>query len=160
MRSCIHPVAVLLSTLQLSKCHRKQVLPVSLSPFRDRYRTPETDSLLIEEHLALGSSFLRRNLLGGLLTRSCLPVVFGDIGIMPQYLCPVKSFWQDFYKFIKLGNFNFSNSPDTTSALASNHPCRTDNNTLTAELTAISYYCCLKRSSIFSMASCCIEGST
>ena len=56
---------------------------------------------------------------------------------MPQYLCPVKSFWQDIYKFIKLGNFNFSNSPDTTSALASNHPCRTDYNTLTAELTAL-----------------------
>ncbi len=54
-----------------------------LLPFRDRYRTPGTTFLRIEDYTVLGSLFLRRNLLGGLLTRSCLPVVIGNIGIMP-----------------------------------------------------------------------------
>jgi hypothetical protein len=88
--ACVHPVAVLLSTLQLSRCQRKQVSLASLSPFEDRHRTPGTE-LHCKEQIVLGSlskekSFRRFDL------RSCLPVVIGDIAIMPQYLSLVKSF--------------------------------------------------------------------
>src|SRR6266487_1181602 len=79
--ACIHPVAVLLSTLQLSRCQRKQVLLASLSPFIDKHRTPGTD-LYCKEQIVLGSlskekSFRRFDL------RSCLPIVIGDTAIMP-----------------------------------------------------------------------------
>jgi hypothetical protein len=39
-----------------------------------------------------GIDFLRRNPLGGLLNRSYLPIVVGDIGIMAYSLSLVKSF--------------------------------------------------------------------
>ena len=45
VRVRVHPVAVLLSTLQLSRYFLKQVLLASLPPFEDRYRTPGTSSL-------------------------------------------------------------------------------------------------------------------
>ena len=45
VRIRVHPVAVLLSTLQLSRYFLKQVLLASLPPFEDRYRTPGTSSL-------------------------------------------------------------------------------------------------------------------
>jgi hypothetical protein len=45
VRVRVHPVAVLLSTLQLSRYFLKQVLLASLPPFEDRYRTQGTSSL-------------------------------------------------------------------------------------------------------------------
>ena len=45
VRVRVHPVAVLLSTLQLSRCYRKQVLLASSSPFGDKYTNPGTTLL-------------------------------------------------------------------------------------------------------------------
>jgi hypothetical protein len=56
VRVRVHPVAVLLSTLQLSRCYQKQVLLASLPPFEDRYRNPGTTSLH-KGQKALGSIF-------------------------------------------------------------------------------------------------------
>jgi hypothetical protein len=53
MRLRVYSVAVLLSTLQLSRCYRKQVSLASLSPFGDKYTNPGT-TLLHKRQKILG----------------------------------------------------------------------------------------------------------
>jgi hypothetical protein len=57
----VHPVAVLLSTLQLSRYHQKQVMPASSLPFGDKYSTPGAKSRFTERRSWV-QFLLRRNL--------------------------------------------------------------------------------------------------
>ena len=105
-RLSVSPVAVLLSTLQLSKYYRKQDLLASSPPSRDRQTNPGTHSLQKVENNP-GTNFLRRNPLGGLLNRSYLPIIVGDTVIMAHYLSHVKGFLKDFCKFTKIEFWTF-----------------------------------------------------